>query len=159
MAIKKLTVSFDLPIPVFLSMLAAGNSGMKIDVFGDDSPAKTRKLLNGANPQALLEAPKSSRTGTRNARGRDASGKLVTSYRTIWDAIVAAGADKNISTRDLRLLMPRIGLSEKSVSPQITKLRVDGYVRKMDNGVYRITARGLADHAKLLKAEAEQSHA
>jgi hypothetical protein len=48
MAIRKLRVSFDVDVEVFAQLLAHGNSGMNIEVFGTDGavPAPSVKRVN-----------------------------------------------------------------------------------------------------------------
>jgi hypothetical protein len=142
MALKKMRISFDIDIPVLLSMLAAGNSAMKIDVYGDERPAKLPKQLkNGHGGPKLLEGPQPT-----NGRGRP-RGK-VTAYATLL-AFFATNKDRGVRPVELQPLLVAIGLNAKSVSPQLTKLRTDGYVKKhSDDGLYHVTARGLAHHEK-----------
>lgn len=45
MALKKMRVSFDLDIEVFAQILAKANSGIKIDMFGDEARVPREKLL------------------------------------------------------------------------------------------------------------------
>jgi hypothetical protein len=144
MAIKKLTVSFDLPVATFLSMLAAGNSGMKIDVFGDEP--KTRKLLNGHAPRLardpkLIEAP----------RGKKMRGTK-TAYRAMLD-LFASQPDTRFRPVQLQPAVVEVGLSYKSVSPQLHLLRKHGNVKRHTDGGYQVTPRGVAAHAKLIASE------
>ena len=158
MALKKMRVSFDLDIPVFMSMLAAANSGMNIEVFGDDKHAKIPKQLKNGHAPKLIEGPKRAGTGTTN-RGADASGKRVTAYGTIL-AFFAANRERGIRPVELQPGLLAIGLSIKSVSPQLTKLRGDGFVKKNPaDGLYHVTARGVAHAAKLAQEEASKSEA
>lgn len=144
MALKKMRVSFDIDIPVFLSMLAAGNSGMSVDIFGDDKPAKVPKQLKNGHAPKLLEGPKD-----RKPRG------AVTAYSTIL-AFFVANKDRGIKPVEIQPQLTAIGLSTKSVSPQLTKLRQDGFVKKNPaDGLYHVTARGIAHHDKAAAANAE----
>ena len=152
MALKKMRVSFDIDIPVFLSMLAAANSGMNIDVFGDDKPPKLPKQLRNGHAPKLLEGPK--QRGGAVQRGADSNGKRVTAYSTLL-AFFAANKDRGIRPVELQPSLEAIGLAAKSVSPQLTKLRQDGFVKKNPaDGLYHVPARGVAEAAKRAQAEA-----
>jgi hypothetical protein len=143
MAIKKLTVSFDLPVATFLSMLAAGNSGMKIDVFGDEP--KTRKLLNGHAPRLAHDPKLIEATPQRHARrGRG----IKTAYRAMFD-LFAERPDYKFKPVELQPAVVAAGLSYKSVSPQLHRLRKHGNVKRHGDATYQITARG----AKLVASE------
>lgn len=156
MAFKKVRFSFDLDMPVLLSMLAAAGSDMKIDVFADAKSAKQPKQLKNGHAPKLLEAPKRTGHGTDN-RGRDSNGKRMTSYSAILSFMVA-NKERGIRPVEMHPVMETIGLSPKSVSPQLTKLRKDGFVKKhADDGLYHVTARGLAHAAK--QEAASQSEA
>jgi hypothetical protein len=159
MALKKMRVSFDIDIPVFLSMLAAANTAMKIDVYGDeraDKPPRAARLAgqggqNGHAPK-LLEGPRTV------ARGADANGKRMTAYQAIL-AFFVTHKDHGHKAVDIRPAVIAIGLNEKSVSPQLTKLRTDGMVKKEKDGLYHVTTRGIAHHEKMTAAAAVQQAA
>jgi hypothetical protein len=140
MPIKKVTFSFDVPITQLLSLIATGNAGMKIDVYGDDAPQRVKRL-NGHGPK-LLEGPKP----TPRKRGEK------TGYRAMFD-LFATDKDRTFGPADLQPALTDIGLSPKSVSPQLTKLRQDGNVRRVADGKYQITSKGLSIHAKLIATE------
>lgn len=142
MALKKMRVSFDIDIPVFLSMLATANSGMKIDVYGDDKPPKElKRQLNGHHAPKLLAAPK-------QRRGKGGT----TSYAAILAHLVAH-KDSGFKAKELTPIIVAIGKAPNSVSPQLGKLRVDGMVKKDKDGLYRATPKGIAHHEK----QAQQS--
>lgn len=143
MAIKKVTFSFDVPITQLLGLIATGNAAMKIDVYGDDHIPKVRRL-NGHAPK-LLEGPKKSKQ-----RGNKSG------YRLLFDQF-AADKDRSFGPIDLAPALVEGGLSPKSVSPQLTKLRQAGNVRRVSDGKYQITPRGIAAHAKLVTAEAAEA--
>ena len=145
MAIKKVTFSFDVPITQLLGLIASGGADLKIDVYGDHKPPKAVKLLNGHAPK-LLEGPK---RGGRKTRGTK------TAYRALFDAL-AAQPDLHFKPVQLQPAVVECGLSEKSVSPQLTKLRQDGNVKRHGDGTYQITTKGVAAHARLI---AEQANA
>jgi hypothetical protein len=139
MAIKKLTVSFDLPINTFLSMLAAGNSGLKIDVFGDDHPAKSVRRLNGHAPK-LLEGPR------RRGRGRDARGNYVNGRNIILKHF-SENKGRNIPVREFGPLLMAVGL-KPGCSGTIFELKQRGLIKSDGNGGYSITTKGLSEYAK-----------
>jgi hypothetical protein len=155
MALKKMRISFDIDIPVLLSMLAAGNSAMKIDVYGDERPAKMPRAAkvtgqggqNGHQPK-LLEGPK-----PRAGRIGKISG-----YAAMLAHFVAH-KDRGYRAIELRPVLVEIGLNEKSVSPQLTKLKVEGLVKKERDGLYHVTPRGIAYHEKTTAAAAAQQQA
>jgi hypothetical protein len=142
MAIKKVTFSFDVPITTLLGLIATGNADMKINVYGDDHHPKPKRL-NGHTP-ALLEAPRKRGGGNKSA------------YRLLWDQFAAA-KDRSFRPVDLVADLIAGGLSNKSVSPQLTLLRKHGNVRRVGKGTYQITARGIAAHAKLIEAETTET--
>jgi hypothetical protein len=140
MAIKKVTFSFDVPITQLLGLIATGNAAMKIDVYGDDHVVKAKRL-NGHSPK-LLEGPnKSKQRGPKSA------------YRLLWDQLAAEQA-RGFRPVELSGRLTEAGLSPKSVSPQLTKLRHGGNVKRVGKN-YFITPRGVSNHAKLVAAEAE----
>jgi hypothetical protein len=148
MALKKLRVSFDIDIPVFLQMVAAGNCAMKIDVFGDGThakPPKQPKHLNGHSPK-LLEGPKRK---SRNVGG-------MSNYSAIL-AVLAQNKDRAVKVDELQQAVVANGGQAKSTSPQIAKLRTDGLVKRTDGGAYQVTARGLAHHAKTTAQKTEEA--
>jgi hypothetical protein len=137
MAIKKLTFSFEVPITQLLGLIATGNSGLKIDVLGDDRPAP-QKRLNHHNGVKLLEAPKQPRI----PRVRSANGKP--SWVSMLEAL-AKNPEHTKSTTDLGRVLEANGLSAKSVSPQLSKMQENGMVTRTEPGVYRLTAKGLRE--------------
>src|SRR4030095_9551252 len=98
MAVKKMRLSFDIDMPVFVQILSQYNSNMRIDMFADEKPARTPRL-NGHTPQ-LLEGPK-------NRKGRNGS---VSGNAAILAHLVAH-KDRPIALRDLAPLMRSIGLN------------------------------------------------
>lgn len=134
-------------------MVAAANSGMKIDVYGDE-PKAPRQLKNGHAPK-LLSAP--SKRGGATARGVDAGGNRATAYDTILGFLVA-NKDRGCKPVEIQPQLIAIGLSAKSVSPQLTKLRHDGFVKKNPaDGLYHVTARGIAHQAKAAQPQQQAS--
>jgi hypothetical protein len=142
MAVRKMRVSFDIDMPVFLAVLAQSNSNMRIDLFGDDKPTKVARL-NGHKP-LLLEGPR---------RG----GKRVTAYSALL-RFLADNKDKGFRASELKPAVTAVGLSDKSVSPQLGKLRTDGFVKRSGgakDGTYQITHRGVTEHTKRAEAAAQ----
>jgi hypothetical protein len=160
MAIKKLTFTFEVPITQLLGLIATGNSGLKIDVMGDDKVHPIAKALNGAHPaMKLLEGPKPAKAhgiGTGNGKrqkGQDANGQPITAYNTILRALAKA-SDHEMQLSELRPMVGDIGLSPGSANSQISLMRTRGVVRRAGEGVYQLTARGVAEAEKrgLVKA-------
>ena len=143
MAIKKVTFSFDVPITQLLGLIATGNADMKISVYGDDHSPKPKRL-NGHTP-ALLEGPKPNKQ-----RGPK------TAYRLLFDKL-AANKDRIFGPVDLAPDLVAAGLSGKSVSPQLSKLKKDGNVRRLGDKQYQITPKGIERHAKLIAAETTEA--
>jgi hypothetical protein len=139
MAIKKLTFSFEVPITQLLGLIATGNTGLKIDVLGDDRPTP-QKRLNHHNGVKLLEAPKQSRV--QPSRIRSTNGKP--SWISMLEAF-AKNPEHTKSTTDLGKLLVANGLSAKSVSPQLSMMQGEGFVTRTEPGVYRLTAKGLRE--------------
>jgi hypothetical protein len=139
MAIKKLTFSFDVEMPELLAFIAARNSNLRIDVMGDKP--KTPKALNGTAPK-MLEGPR----GLGVGKGRPKAG--VPSWQLILKAMVAA-PEHTTAVLGLRPMMESHGLSDKSISPQITNMIGKGFVKRIRPGVYQATAKGVAEAAKL----------
>lgn len=144
MAIKKLTFSFEVPITQLLGLIATGNTGLKIDVAGDERSTKAIKALANGHAPKLLESPEAhARRGTTNR-----SDNGMPSWHMMMKAL-AANPDHTKSTMDLGKMLASTGLSEKSVSPQLSKMKKDGFVKAIDKGVYQLTAKG-ALHAEKL---------
>jgi hypothetical protein len=140
MPIKKLTVSFDLPINTFLGMLAAGNAGMKIDVYGDDHPAKSAKRIINGQALKLLEGPR------RRGRGQDAHGNHVNGRNIILKHF-SENKGRHIRASELGPLLSAVGL-KPGCSGTIFALKKNGFIKADGNGGYTVTAKGLSEHAK-----------
>ena len=141
MAIKKLTFSFEVPITQLLGLIATGNSGLKIDVLGDDKPVSQHRL-NGRNGVKLLEGPKRQDKGPRN-RGTNG----VPSWIIMLEAL-AKNPEHTKTTGDLGKVLVANGLSAKSVSPQLTKMQSEGFVTRVEPGVDKLTASGIREAIK-----------
>jgi hypothetical protein len=163
MAIKKLTFTFEVPITQLLGLIATGNSGLKIDVMGDDKVHPIAKALNGAHPaMKLLEGPKPAKArgvGTGNGkrqRGQDSNGEPVTAYNAILRALGKA-SDHEMQLSELCAIVAGVGLSPKSANSQISLMRTRGIARRAGQGVYQLTGRGVAEAEKrgLVKVHAK----
>jgi hypothetical protein len=143
MAIKKLTFSFEVPITQLLGLIATGNSGLKIDVVGDDRPHPMAKLLNGAHPaMKLLEGPKHGNTGKSRARGQDANGHAKTGYQAMLEAMAKA-PDYAMPIDKLRPIVAALGLTPSTASSQVSLMRQRGHARRISDGIYGLTANGI----------------
>jgi len=162
MALKKLTVSFDLSIPVFLSMLAAGNGGMKIDVFGDDKPARVPKALRNGNAVAgLLEhhpkQPKQAKQAKqRKLRTDNTSHVRWRSGKDIARALFLEYKDNPLRPSDFATAFVAAGLAAKSVSPQLSVMLKAREIKRLGNGKYRITPHGIRVAQKIAAAKAQE---
>ena len=119
MAIKKIHIGFDVDIEIFMKMLQHGNSGMKIEVFGD-----TPKVKKDKEPK-LLEAPK--RVGAKNVIMAFAKERKETGFKPkdVAPAVIAAG------------------YSDNTHSPQLIWLAARGLLKQDKEGTYHITTKGM----------------
>jgi hypothetical protein len=146
MAIKKLTFSFDVPITAFLGLIATGNSGLKIDVVGDDKVHPLARALNGHNGVKLLEGPKhgnSGQTGPR-ARGKDAHGHTKTAYVAILETLARA-PDYTATVRELRPIVQKLGLADNTAASQVALMRTRGHAKRIGEGTFQLTKPGIAE--------------
>jgi hypothetical protein len=146
MPIKKLTFTFEVPITQLLGLIATGNSGLKIDVLGDDRPHKAKAPLNGQVP--LIEGPK------RKPGGGGKRGKVPSSTRVLLAMIETP--DHTITNKTAGAMLESHGMAGKSVSPIFTVFRRKKYVTRAQPGVFRLTAAGLREAQKIaavMKAE------
>jgi hypothetical protein len=154
MAIKKLNFSFEVPITALLSLIATGNTGLKIDVLGDDKSHPIGKLLNGAHPaMKLLEGPKGPKKGggigspgQPRQRGVE-NGQPITAYNAMMKAM-GARSDHTLSNADLRALVGGIGLAPSSANSQISLMRTRGHAKRIGEGIYQLTAHGIMECEK-----------
>jgi hypothetical protein len=119
MRIKKIHVGFDIDMEVFVQMLAHGNSGMKIDVFGADPPKSKRQAKE---EPALLEGPK------------------MTLKRTIA-AFLLEHKDRAVSIGELKELSDKNGFSASSASPTMRAMIKMGVAKRVNEGLYQATAK------------------
>lgn len=143
MPIKKLTFSFDVPLTSLLSLLAAGQADLRIDVLGDDKPVPLSKLLGANGVAGLLEGPKRVK-GPPKPRAKDANGKSTTSLDLILGAM-AKNPDHIQTSSDLKACLVAGGLKPNSVSPQLTEAMKRGWTRKLEFGVYQLTFEGVEE--------------
>ena len=125
MRIKKIHVGFDIDMEIFVQMLAHGNSGMKIDVFGADPPKPKRQVRGDTHPRdipALLEAPK------MNLR------------RTIA-AFLLEHKERTVSMVELKAVSENSGFSPNSASPTIQAMIKMGMAKRVSDGAYQATAK------------------
>ena len=132
MAIKKLHIGFDIDVADFVAYIAARNTGMKIDVLGENKPAKIPRV-----DQKLLEGPRKPRQ---------------TNGVPSWHYILKAMCDDPKATRTIKELSAIVvahGLAKNSASPQVDMLRKRGWMKRTAPGVYIATPRGIAEAQKL----------
>lgn len=141
MAIKKLTFSFEVPITQLLGLIATGNTGLKIDVAGDEHPQKIVKALANGAAVKLLEGPKPNRSSNRSSNG-------IPSWQIMLRAF-AANPDHTKATRDLMPLLTEVGLKKNSASPQLEMMKRKGWLKRIDKGVWQLTAKGAVEAGKL----------
>ena len=118
MGIKKVTVSFDVPITAFLGLIATGHSEMKLSVYGDE-PRKPK--LNKPDVK-LLPAPKKA-----NVQGI---------------ILQMLAARETVETKTLKQGVASAGFSPKSINSQMHHLKRKKMIRPVAHGVYKLTAGG-----------------
>jgi hypothetical protein len=138
MPIRKLNFSFEVPITQLLGLIATGNAGLKIDVIGDDRVGHAPKRINGHAPK-LLEGPK---------RGKNGDHKHPPSWQAMLRAL-AKHPEHTKAVGELGHLLVGMGLSAKSVSPQLSMMKKKGWVRQVESGVYQMTAKGGVEAQRL----------
>lgn len=141
MAIKKLTFSFEVPITQLLGLIATGNTGLKIDVAGDERATKAVKALANGHAPKLLESPDAH--AKRQKKRNDMPG-----WHLLLKAM-AANPEHTKAVRDLAKMLSGAGLSEKSVSPQLSMMQKKSWMKRIDEGVYQLTAKGALQAEKL----------
>lgn len=139
MAIKKVTFSFDVPITQLLGLIATGNAGMRIDVYGDDK-AHAIKHLAGPKVAGLLEPPTRKRRSDFGNRGK-LNGSKITAYEIIARAVLADPGHR-IDTKTLHPIFEQAGLARNSISPQVHVMYAKGYLHRSANGQYSMTKSG-----------------
>jgi hypothetical protein len=131
--IKKVRFSFDIPIQQLLAAIATTNTAMRIDVYGDDPPPTRRGRITQGEDVKMLEGPK---------QGKRRNGEKVSGLKLIAKHMVDH-KDRGVAIAELKPIITKAGLSEKSVSPQIDKLMKDGHAKRLRTGIYQITAKGV----------------
>jgi hypothetical protein len=140
MPIKTLRFSFDVTLPALLSLVAAGTTGLKIDVLGSDKIDKNAaKLLNGHAPK-LLESPE-------RVKARDAHGKRITA-KTVILAHLFEHKDRACKAKELGEVVAANGFGANSHSPVLTNLKQAGFVKRSGAAMYQITAKGITHVSK-----------
>lgn len=152
MAIKKLRLSFDVPIMELLALVATRNEGLHIDVIGDGKPDKLPKQLRGPEAQRLLEGPKPAKAngaGMHKVKAKDEHGPITT-YQAIAAFLIRA-PDHTGTHAIIKEALTPLGVNSVSISPQLAKMRKDGNVRQTAQGSYKLTAHGISRFEKMIK--------
>lgn len=149
MAIKKLRFSFDIPITELLALVATRNDALQIDVVGDNKePRKLPKAQAGI--AGLLEGPDSKRGSGSGNRGADEKGPI-TGYLAIAIQIMKTPQAK-FTPKEFRDVLSGVGLNPNSVSPQISVMKKEGYIKETgERGEYHVTPNGARHFQKLIK--------
>lgn len=143
MPIKTLRFSFDVPLLALLSLVAAGTTGLNIDVLGSDKiDKKAAKALNGHAPK-LLESPD-------RIKARDANGKRI-SAKTVILAHLFEHKDRACKAKELGDVIAAAGYGANSHSPVLTNLKQAGLVKRAGAAMYQLTAKGIT-HASAMGA-------
>jgi hypothetical protein len=130
-AIKNVNFSFSVPIEQLLMLIANGNAALKIDVYGNDKPAKMVKALNGHAPK-LLEGPKA-KTGNIS--------------RTFLEFMAARPAH-DIRGADMIAICVKMGGHRNTGNTMMSHWRKGGLVKHTGPATYQLTAAGLRECAK-----------
>jgi hypothetical protein len=125
MRIKKIHVGFDIDMEVFLQMVAHGNSGMKIEVFGAEPPKPKRQVVQ--EKPALLEGPKPT------------LGEVVSKF-------MLEHKDRAIGIKELQELSTKHGFSPTSAQPTMQALRKKGLVKRVSPGLFQVTDKLVGNH-------------
>jgi hypothetical protein len=117
MAIKKLTISFDVDMEVFMKMLQHGNSSMNIQVLGDKPKvAKEPKLLAGPPTEPL---------------------------RKVALDFFREHKERQVPIRELRHRCIEKGFRPNSAYQIVSLLIENKHLKKLGDGMYQITAAGV----------------
>lgn len=136
MAIKAFEVSFLISTEEMLAFVAHRNTAVKINAL-QDGKSHLPKALGHQAPK-LLEGPKKTRPRGENG--------------IAWHRMLEAFAiapDHSKSTRELGKVLHNMGLSPKSVSPQVSMMQKKGWLRRTEPGIYQMTAKGGVEAQKL----------
>lgn len=122
MALKKMRVSFDLDMEVFAQILAKANSGMKIDIFGDETQVPKEKM------KAL---PKLDGASVRN--------HLL--------AVMIANPDREYTTKELKGLVIANGasLGQNGIHGAVHDLFTHRMIKRTKPGRYKLTTKGASN--------------
>lgn len=120
MAVKMITVQFDLDVELFTKMLAHSNQGVKFSVYGDDKPQR----IEEPERQLALPPPKK---GVRN---------VLLPYMQKYP-------DRTFSTKELVVMAANFGYTESGVYNAIHNMHRDGLLRRYTKGKYRISKAGI----------------
>jgi hypothetical protein len=117
MAVKKISVTFELDMEVFMKVLQHGNSAVRVDMYGDrkESPK-------------LLAAPQPERPGAK---------KLMIEFMT-------KNKDRDVQAKELKLMLVENGYSPSTYGSQLHLMMLDGIIKRSKDG-YRLTAKALAN--------------
>jgi hypothetical protein len=117
--LKKISVTFDMDMEVFMKVLHHTNTGVRVDMFGDKPKVKKDP------PVKLLASPE--RVGAK---------VLIMDY--------AKAHKDGFVPKDLYPLFEKAGYAKNSSSPQLMWLKAKGYLKRHVSGVYVPTAKGLS---------------
>ena len=116
MPIKKIHVGFDIDVEMFMKLLQHGNSGMKIEVFGDTPKKEAQKLLPAPSGVPL---------------------------RTVALDFFKARKDRVVPIKELRHHCVEKGFRPNSAYQIVNLLIGNKHLKKVSVGMYQVTAAGM----------------
>jgi hypothetical protein len=130
MSIKKIRVSFDLDMEIFMRMLAHGNDAVRFEVYGDQPKVpKVRKEAQAVDGVKALPKP---------ARAIDAP-----PVRIVLFDYIKANKDGPIPVKAMCAYIEQHGYAATSVYHALSALMKAKYIKRVDAGVYQITEKGI----------------
>jgi len=120
MAVKMITVQFDLDIELFTKILAHSNQGVKFSVYGDDKPQR----IEEPERQLTLAPPKKG-------------------VRHVLLPYMKKHPDKTFTTKEMIAIASNFGYNESAVYNAVHNMHRDGLLRRYTPGKYRISKAGI----------------
>lgn len=147
MAVKGFEMSFFISTEEILAFVAARNVGVKISALSDGKslkqprvPKEERKLLEGPKDDDDKEVKQRRAKGPMR-RGKDENGNAVIAWQQMLQSF-AKHPHHRRAVGELGAVLESIGLAPKSVSPQVSMMQNKGWLKRLEPGVYQLTAKG-----------------
>ncbi|MEH2525896.1 MULTISPECIES: hypothetical protein [unclassified Bradyrhizobium] len=153
MAIKKVTFSFDIPIENLLALVAAGNAGMRVDVYGSDKTKALPKALTQNAHAGLLEGPRPS--NAQRGTGIDENGQPIKSMTVVLKHLAQRPAYIS-DLNSIKTALHNAGLTSPATHhSQMYTCVKNGWAVRLGAAQYKLTAEGLRECARRGVAIAE----